>query len=125
MQMQFEELDETMQQIILECQDDFIRDGKERITLVENDILRWKSQTITCLQLSQTIFKQIHSMKGVARTIYFGDFHELCEEISTWIREQSDEDWDAPTGNALLSRFELLRISFLACEKQVQIRHSS
>lgn len=120
--MQFEELDEDMKQIIMECQDDFIRDGQERFARIREHIQSWQQSAITGPALADYCQQQVHSMKGVARTIYFHEFHELSEQIGEHVRSRAPQDWPDAEVNGLIRLMDNLQTNFAACEAVVRNR---
>lgn len=120
--MQFEELDEDMQQIIMECQEDFIRDGHERFAKIREQIGLWQQSAISGAVLADYCQQQVHSMKGVARTIYFHTFHELSEQIGENVRNRDAHNWPESAVNDLVRMMDGLQKQFNECESVVRNR---
>ena len=116
--MRFEELDQDMQQIILECQTDFIRDGQQRLTQVDGAFQQWKSGAMDAKAAAEVLLQHAHSMKGVARTIYFEPFHEQSERTTDWIRERLADEWDEVAILQLIDHAANLHAAFAKCVLQ-------
>ncbi len=114
--MQFEELDASMKEIIMECQADFLSDGTARFTAMEQMILDWKSGNYEQLKLVHDVHLHIHSMKGVARTIYFDHLHEMTELTVTWIRQKQDHEWTSELVEQLIQSVHEMKSSFDQCK---------
>jgi HPt (histidine-containing phosphotransfer) domain-containing protein len=107
--MRFEDLDPDMQEIIKECQADFIRDSLERFGELDSKFSEWTQSTISATDYVESIQKHVHAMKGVARTIYYEVFHKKSEEIIFHIRQHLDPNWEQAEVEQIVEHLRLLR----------------
>ncbi|OEH85601.1 hypothetical protein BHU72_02030 [Desulfuribacillus stibiiarsenatis] len=97
----------SIESIVKECQVLYLQDSKNAWATIDQYTLDLQSDEIINRMYFDRIYQQIHSLKGIAKTIHFHEIHEICETIAHSIKQNQYS-----TTTQLIEDLSLLKRAF-------------